>query len=71
MIIASRKIDACEALAAEVRAAHGIDALPVACNVTRWGDCEQLVDAAYERFGRVDVLVNNAGRHRSSPTPSA
>jgi NAD(P)-dependent dehydrogenase (short-subunit alcohol dehydrogenase family) len=69
VIIASRKIESCEAMAAEVTAAHGIDALPVACNVTRWDECERLVDVAYERFGRVDVLVNNAGASPIEPRP--
>jgi NAD(P)-dependent dehydrogenase (short-subunit alcohol dehydrogenase family) len=69
VIIASRKIEACEALATEVSAAHGVEALPVACNVSRWEDCERLVDVAYERFGRVDVLVNNAGASPVEPKP--
>ena len=30
-------------------------------DVTRDDDCERLVEAAFERFGRLDVLVNNAG----------
>lgn len=61
VVIASRKLDSCEALAAEVTAATGRAALPVAVNVSSWDDCDHLVDAAYDRFGRVDVLVNNAG----------
>jgi len=61
VVIASRKLDACEALAAEVAERFGRDALPVATNVSRWDDCDALVEAAYGRFGRVDVLVNNAG----------
>ena len=69
VIIASRKIENCEALAAEVTAAHGVDALPVGCNVTRWEECEHLVETAYERFGRVDVLVNNAGASPIEPRP--
>lgn len=32
-----------------------------ACDVTRVGDCEALADEAWRRFGRVDLLVNNAG----------
>ena len=61
VIIASRKLDACEALAAEVTDRTGRDALAVATNVSHWDDCDALAAAAYERFGRVDVLVNNAG----------
>ncbi|MCX7271760.1 MAG: glucose 1-dehydrogenase [Burkholderiales bacterium] len=60
VIIASRKFDACEAVAAEVRAL-GRRALPVAAHVGRWDDCDALVHAAYAAFGRVDILVNNAG----------
>ena len=60
VIVASRKLDACEAVAAEIRAL-GRRALPVAANVGRWDDCNALIEAAYAQFGRVDVLVNNAG----------
>lgn len=61
VVVASRKIDACETLADEVRTRFGVRALPVACNVSDWDQCDALVDAAYAEFGRVDVLVNNAG----------
>ncbi|HEY2205496.1 MAG TPA: SDR family oxidoreductase, partial [Pseudonocardia sp.] len=61
VVIASRKIDACETLAAAVREKHGGTALPVACNVSSWSDCDALVETVYGEFGRVDVLVNNAG----------
>jgi NAD(P)-dependent dehydrogenase (short-subunit alcohol dehydrogenase family) len=61
VVVASRKIDACEALAAEVSTRFGCDALAVAANVSSWDDCDALVAAAYDRFDRVDVLVNNAG----------
>jgi NAD(P)-dependent dehydrogenase (short-subunit alcohol dehydrogenase family) len=61
VVVASRKLDACEALAREVRDATGREALAVACHVGRWDDCDALVERSYERFGRVDVLVNNAG----------
>ncbi len=40
---------------------HGQRAIPVACHVGRWGDCDALIDAALNEFGRIDVLVNNAG----------
>ena len=60
VVIASRKMDSCEAAAAEVRAL-GRRALPYACHVGRWSDLDGLVDAAYAEFGKVDVLINNAG----------
>jgi NAD(P)-dependent dehydrogenase (short-subunit alcohol dehydrogenase family) len=61
VVVASRKVDACKQVAADVEAATGRRALPVACHVGRWEDCDQLADAVYEHFGRCDVLVNNAG----------
>lgn len=61
VVIASRKLDSCEELAAEVRQDTGRKALPVACNVSDWSQVEHLAEAAYGHFGRVDVLVNNAG----------
>jgi NAD(P)-dependent dehydrogenase (short-subunit alcohol dehydrogenase family) len=61
VVIASRKFDACQALAEEVTARFGGSALAVAANVSSWDDCDALVEAAYDRFDRVDVLVNNAG----------
>lgn len=58
--VVSRKREACEATAEEIRAAGG-DALPVPCHVADWDACGAMVEAVYAHFGRVDVLVNNAG----------
>lgn len=60
VVIASRKLDACEQLADEVRETTGRRALPIACHVGRWDDLRRLSDAAFE-FGPVRILVNNAG----------
>lgn len=61
VVIASRSLESCQKAAAEVCAATGRDALPYSVHVGRWDQLGGLVDAAYDRFGRVDVLVNNAG----------
>ncbi len=68
VIIASRKLDACEDLAREVEA-MGRRALAVAAHCGKWVDIEHLVAASYDRFGQVDILVNNAGM--SPPAPSS
>ncbi len=61
VVIASRKLDNCRRVAAEVTESTGRRALPVACHVGHWDDCDLLVDTVYDHFGRMDVLVNNAG----------
>ncbi len=69
-VITSRKQDNCERVAEEVRA-MGRQALPHACHVGHWEEVDALVDAAYQRFGKVDVLVNNAGMSPLYPNLSA
>lgn len=61
VVIASRKLPACEMLAAEVAAETDRRALGLACHVGHWDDCEMLYQRVYEEFGRCDILVNNAG----------
>jgi NAD(P)-dependent dehydrogenase (short-subunit alcohol dehydrogenase family) len=70
LVVASRKQQACDAVAAELEATGG-RALPCACHVGRWADVERLADTAYATFGRVDVLVNNAGIAPLYPSLSA
>jgi NAD(P)-dependent dehydrogenase (short-subunit alcohol dehydrogenase family) len=60
VVVSSRKLEACEAVAEEVRDL-GRRALAVPCHVGDWAQCDALVAAAVAEFGRIDVLVNNAG----------
>lgn len=62
-VLAARR----EAELAEVAAGCGADALTVVADVTRRDQVERIRDAALERFGQIDVWVNNAGRGISRP----
>jgi NAD(P)-dependent dehydrogenase (short-subunit alcohol dehydrogenase family) len=61
VVIASRNLESCVTTADEISSATGRAAFPYQVHVGRWDQLDGLVDAAYERFGKVDVLVNNAG----------
>ena len=60
LVITSRKIDSCESVASEIEAI-GRRALAYGCHVGKWAEIEGLVDAAYDRYGKIDILINNAG----------
>ena len=60
LAIVSRKLEACQAAAKEVEAL-GAEAFAYGAHVADWQGLAAMVDAVYERFGKVDVLVNNAG----------
>lgn len=67
VVVTSRTIESCEEVADQVRS-MGRRALPVACHVGRWEELQGLVDAAYAEFGKLDVLVNNAGKSPLYPS---
>jgi NAD(P)-dependent dehydrogenase (short-subunit alcohol dehydrogenase family) len=60
LAIASRKLDTCEATVKEIRSL-GAQGSAHAVHVGKWEDCTRLADEVYERWGRADVLINNAG----------
>ncbi len=60
VIIASRKLDACEAVAEEIRGL-GRKSKAYAVHAGRWAEVERLIEDVYADFGRIDILVNNAG----------
>ena len=59
--IVARHLEPCQALADEIVRTTGRRALPYACHVGHWDELPSLVEEVYRCFGRVDVLVNNAG----------
>lgn len=67
VIVASRKVENCEAVAADIRA-RGRRALAVAVHMGRWDQINAMVAQIYDVFGNIDILVNNAGMSPVAPS---
>jgi NAD(P)-dependent dehydrogenase (short-subunit alcohol dehydrogenase family) len=61
VVIASRKLENCESLADEIEADTGRSALAVQYHAGDWEANDRLLALTEEKFGRLDVLMNNAG----------
>ena len=70
LVLAARRLDRLEALVAEITAAGG-EAIAVQTDVTVKADADAMIAAAVQAFGRVDVLVNNAGLMAIAPMSAA
>src|SRR5438309_1120664 len=70
VVVSSRKQDLCDQVAKEVANATGAEVLPLACHVGDWEAIPAFVEQVAAHFGRIDVLVNNAGINPAHMTPS-
>lgn len=68
LVISSRKLDVLAGTAAEISKQTGNPVLPVACDIRNEEDIQKMLQAAEEKFGQVDILVNNAAGNFISPT---
>ncbi|MBK6286271.1 MAG: glucose 1-dehydrogenase [Gammaproteobacteria bacterium] len=67
LAIVSRKLAECEKVARQARDL-GAAALPLACHVGDWDSLSGLIDTVCKHFGRIDVLINNAGMSPLAPS---
>ncbi len=68
VVIASRKLDVIQTAANELMAETGGQVLAVECDVRDYASVERTIAVTLERFGRLDVLLNNAAGNFISPT---
>lgn len=68
LVIASRKLDVLEKTAAELSKGNDQTIFPIQCDVTDYSSVENLLKTAVNKFGKVDVLLNNAAGNFISPT---
>jgi NAD(P)-dependent dehydrogenase (short-subunit alcohol dehydrogenase family) len=67
VVLCARKLERCEAVAAELAREHGVRALAARCDVREPSEVEAVVELARSELGSVDVLVNNAGTSWGAP----
>lgn len=67
LIITSRKQDVLDNTAVELRET-GAQVLPIACDVRKPLEVQNVVDETIKKFGKIDILINNAAGNFISPT---
>lgn len=67
VVVASRKLQPCEDVAQQIRD-MGSEALALACHVGQWDSLDAVIDRVITHFGKLDVLVNNAGMSPIAPS---
>jgi gluconate 5-dehydrogenase len=67
VVVCARKAERCEEAAAGLTAAYGVETLGLGCDVRDRAQIDAVVAATVERFGTIDVLVNNSGTTWGAP----
>jgi NAD(P)-dependent dehydrogenase (short-subunit alcohol dehydrogenase family) len=70
VVVNSRNQEMCDEVSKDIEGLTGAEVLGLACDVGEWERVPTFVDQVVERFGRIDVLVNNAGISPGDVTPS-
>ncbi|AIY04238.1 gluconate 5-dehydrogenase [Planococcus sp. PAMC 21323] len=66
IVVCSRKVEACQETANKIEK-MGVKALALACDVTSESDVESVIQKTLEKFGSIDILVNNSGATWGAP----
>jgi len=67
LTIAARQIAPLKETADEIAKKYKVEVLPVECDVTKLEDLQNLVNKTKEKYGRIDILINNAGVSSQHP----
>lgn len=65
--VLARRQEKIDAVAAEIAREFGVETLAVKCDITDTENVEAAVDAVIEKFGRIDIVINNAGTGAVAP----
>src|SRR5687768_11790587 len=61
LVIADVDLEAAQGAAEELNAAGAMNSIGICCDITQRAQVDEMVEQVVETFGRIDVLVNNAG----------
>ena len=67
IVALARRMEKLEAVAAEITAAYGVEVLPIKCDITDTESVDAAVAKTLEKFGRLDIVINNAGTGAVAP----
>ncbi|PET35935.1 gluconate 5-dehydrogenase, partial [Bacillus sp. AFS001701] len=66
VVLCSRNVEACQEISEELKSI-GVESFALKCDVTNKEDVQRVVDETKEKFGRIDILVNNSGASWGAP----
>ncbi len=67
IVALARRKEMVEAVAAEITKAFGVEAIGISCDITDTDRVNAAVDEILAKFGRIDILINNAGTGAIAP----
>jgi NAD(P)-dependent dehydrogenase (short-subunit alcohol dehydrogenase family) len=66
VVVCSRRVEACEEVSGKLKEI-GVDSLALKCDITNPEDVKSVVEQTVEKFGRIDILINNSGASWGAP----
>ena len=63
----ARRLEKLQEVAATITQEFGVETLPLRCDITDTAMVDEMVDQVLARFGRIDILINNAGTGAVAP----
>ena len=67
IVVCARRLEKCQEVADEIASEFGVETLATRCDITSTENVEAMVDEVLAKFGRIDVLINNAGTGAVAP----